>query len=155
MVGEVEMEVGGNETLDKCGSCIYIYIFIPMATEVHNATRHDMDHFFKECAHLFHDRRSRGYLSLSFCIQFFKQHVNIAFQHVLASVTKKKIALASDACSKPPIIIRSHDLHAGDIKGAMGKIASYHKELVISFCFGSYGLFIFWPLFGLPFLSPL
>jgi hypothetical protein len=32
--------------------------FIPMAIEVHNAPGHDMDHFIKECAHLFHDRRS-------------------------------------------------------------------------------------------------
>jgi hypothetical protein len=72
----------------------------------------------------------------------------------LASVTKRKIALASDACFKTPIIITSRNLCAGDIKGAMGKITSYHKKLVISFCFGSYRLFIFWALFGLPFLSP-
>jgi hypothetical protein len=32
--------------------------FIPMAMEVHSAPGHDMDHFIKECAHLFHDRRS-------------------------------------------------------------------------------------------------
>ncbi len=30
--------------------------FIPMAMEVHGALGHDMDHFIKECAHLFHDR---------------------------------------------------------------------------------------------------
>jgi hypothetical protein len=30
--------------------------FIPMAMEVHNAPKHDMDHFIKECARLFHDR---------------------------------------------------------------------------------------------------
>jgi hypothetical protein len=30
--------------------------FILMAMEVHNALRHDMDHFIRECAHLFHDR---------------------------------------------------------------------------------------------------
>jgi len=74
MVGEVEMEVGGKETLNKCGSCNYIYHFIPMTMEVHSAPMHDMDHFLKECAHLFHNRRSRGYLSSSFCIQFFRQH---------------------------------------------------------------------------------
>lgn len=27
MVGEVEMEVEGKETLNKCGSCIYMYHF--------------------------------------------------------------------------------------------------------------------------------
>jgi hypothetical protein len=46
--------------------------FIPMAMEVHNAFKHDMDHFIKEHAHLFHDRQSRGHLSLFFCIYFFK-----------------------------------------------------------------------------------
>jgi hypothetical protein len=46
--------------------------FIPMAMEVHNAPKHDMDHFIKECARLFHDRWSRGHLSLSFFIQFSK-----------------------------------------------------------------------------------
>jgi hypothetical protein len=30
--------------------------FILMAMEVHNAPKHDMDHFIKECARLFHDR---------------------------------------------------------------------------------------------------
>jgi hypothetical protein len=33
-----------------------------------------------------------------------------------------------DACFKPPITIRSHDLHAGDIRGAVGEIASYHDR---------------------------
>jgi hypothetical protein len=32
--------------------------FIMMAMEVHGAFRHDMDCFIKECAHLFHERRS-------------------------------------------------------------------------------------------------
>ncbi len=52
---------------------------------------------------------------LFFCIQFFK-HVNIALQHALTSEIEKKIVLASDACSKPPNTIRSHDLHVDDIK---------------------------------------
>jgi hypothetical protein len=30
--------------------------FIPMALEVHNTLGHDMDHFIKECACLFHNR---------------------------------------------------------------------------------------------------
>jgi hypothetical protein len=37
--------------------------------------------------------------------------------------------LASDICSRPPIIISSHDLHEGDIKGAMGEITSYHERV--------------------------
>jgi len=36
--------------------------------------------------------------------------------------------LAGDVCSKPPIIIRSHDLHASDIRKAMGEIVSYHER---------------------------
>ncbi len=34
--------------------------------------------------------------------------------------------------SGPPIISRSHELHAGDISGAVGEIASYHKRNSLS-----------------------
>ncbi len=57
--------------------------FILMPMEVHNAPKRDMDSFIKDYAHLFHHRRSKGHLSLTFCIQFFKQHVSITFQHAL------------------------------------------------------------------------
>jgi hypothetical protein len=53
--------------------------FILMVMEVHGSPGRDMDHFIKECARLFHNRWSRSHLSLSFCIQFFKWHGNIAF----------------------------------------------------------------------------
>jgi len=46
--------------------------FTLMAVKVHNTLERDTDHFIKECACLFHDRRSRGHLSLYFCIQFFR-----------------------------------------------------------------------------------
>jgi hypothetical protein len=36
--------------------------------------------------------------------------------------------LASDPYSKPPIIIKSHNLHASDIRRAMGEIASYQEK---------------------------
>jgi hypothetical protein len=75
----------------------------------------------------FHDRQSGGHLSLSFYIQFFRQHVNISLQHVLAFVIEKKIALAGGVCFKPPIIIQSHDLHIG-IRKVVGEITSYHKK---------------------------
>ncbi len=39
-----------------------------------------------------------------------------------------KITLASDAYSRPPIIIRFHDFCASDIKGAMGEITSHHER---------------------------
>jgi hypothetical protein len=89
--------------------------FIPMAMKVHNTHERDMDPFIRECAHPFHDIRLGGHLSLSFFIQFFKQHVSIAFQHALTSTIKKKIVLMGDACSRPTITIRSHNLHASHI----------------------------------------
>ncbi len=36
--------------------------------------------------------------------------------------------LADDTCSKPPITIRSHNLHVGAIRGVVGEIASYHER---------------------------
>ncbi len=102
--------------------------FIPMAMEVHGAPRRDMDCFIRECARLFQDRCSRGHLSLSFCIQFFRQRVSITFQHALTSAIKRKIALTGDAYYRPATTIRSHDLHVDNIKGAVGEIASYHKK---------------------------
>jgi len=65
--------------------------FIPMAMEVHGALKRDMDCFIKECVRLFHDKWSRGQLSLSFCIQVFKQHVSITLQCVLTFVLKRKL----------------------------------------------------------------
>jgi hypothetical protein len=79
--------------------------FISMAMEVHIAPNRDMDHFIKECAHLFHNKWLRGHLFLSFCIQFFNQHVNIVLQHALASTIERKIMLLSDASYKPPLLL--------------------------------------------------
>jgi hypothetical protein len=62
----------------------------------------------------------------------------IVLLHVLAFAKERKIVLASDACSRPPIITRSHDLHASDIRGAVGEIAPYDERYCLS-----------------PFLSPL
>jgi len=87
-----------------------------------------MDRFIRECARLFHSRQLGNHLSLSFYIQFFKHHVNFAFQRALAFAIERKFALAGDACFRFPIIIKSHDLHVGDIKGAMREIASYHER---------------------------
>jgi hypothetical protein len=102
--------------------------FIPMATEVHSAPRHDMGRFIRECAHLFHDKQSKGHLSLSFCIQFFKQCVSIAFQCALAFTIKKKITLARNVCSKPLITSRFHGLHASNINRVVCEITSYPKK---------------------------
>ncbi len=102
--------------------------FIPMAMGVHGAPGHDMDCFIKEYVHLFHNRRSRGHLSLSFCFQFFKQCVNIVFKCALAFVIKKKIPLAKYVCFRPLITIRYHDLHVGNVKRAMGEITFYHER---------------------------
>jgi hypothetical protein len=54
-------------------------IFISMAIEVHDTPKRDMGRFIKKCVHRFQDRWLGDHLSLSFCIQFFKQCVNIAF----------------------------------------------------------------------------
>jgi len=35
--------------------------------------------------------------------------------------------LAGDAYFRPPITIKSYDLHVGDIRGVMGEITSYHE----------------------------
>jgi hypothetical protein len=99
-----------------------------MAMDVHDAPKCDMDRFIKECVRLFHDRWSRGHLSLYFCIQFFKQHVSIDFQRVLASIIKRNFVLVRDVYSRPLINIKSHDLHVGDIRKAMGEITSYHEK---------------------------
>jgi len=104
------------------------HYFISMAMEVHGAHRCDMNCFIKECVRLFHDRWSRGHISLFFYIQFFKQCVNITLQHVLTFVIERKVALAGDACFRPPIIIRFHNLHESNIRGAIGEIISYHER---------------------------
>jgi hypothetical protein len=64
---------------------------------------------------------------LVFCIQFFRQHVRITLQRVLAFAIERKIAVAGDVCSKYPITIRSHDLHASDIRTVVDEIVSYHE----------------------------
>ncbi len=63
-----------------------------------------------------------------FTFKIFKQHVSITFQHALAFAIDKKIILAKQVCSRPPIIIKSHDLHACDIRMAMSEIVSYHEK---------------------------
>jgi hypothetical protein len=102
--------------------------FIPMAMEVHGAPERDMDCFIRECIHLFHNRQSRGHLSLSFCIQFFKHCVCNALQHALAFAIEKKIVLVRDVYSRPLITIKSHNLHVDDIRGVAGEIVSYCKR---------------------------
>jgi hypothetical protein len=57
-------------------------------------------------------------------MQFFRQRVSIAFQHALASIIERKIVLMGDAYSRPPIIMRFHNLHKSNIRGAMDEIVS-------------------------------
>jgi hypothetical protein len=116
--------------------------FIPMAIKVHGAPKCDMDCFIKECVHLFHDRWFEGHLSLSFCIQFFKQHVIITFQCALTFVIQRKIVLARDVYSRPPITFKFHNLYASNIRGVVGEIASYHEKDYLFPFFGSCGLHV-------------
>jgi len=62
-----------------------------------------------------------------FLFNFFKQRVNISL-YILPFAIERKIELVSDVCFKPPIIIRSHDLHASDIKKVVGEITSYNEK---------------------------
>jgi len=102
--------------------------FILMAMEMHGAPRLDMDCFIKECVHLFHDRWSRGHLSLSFYIQFFGQCVSIVLYCAFVFVIERKITLVRDVCFRFLITFRSHNLYVGDIKGVVGEITSYHEK---------------------------
>ncbi len=78
--------------INKYGRLCEGHQFIPLAMEVHGAPKHDMDHFIEECAHLFHDRQSKGHLFLFFYIQFFFTTCWYYFeQHVLAITIKKKL----------------------------------------------------------------
>jgi len=70
----------------------------------------------------------------------------------LTFAIERKVALAGDAFFRPAINIRSHDLHAGDIREAMGEIASYHERGWFSPCVGSCRLHVFLSFFGLPFV---
>jgi hypothetical protein len=36
--------------------------------------------------------------------------------------------LVGYACSRPPIIMKFHNLHVGHIKGVKGEITSYHVK---------------------------
>ncbi len=53
--------------------------FISMAMEVHDTLGHDMDCFIKECACIFHNRRSRGHLPLFFFAFSFLNNVLVLF----------------------------------------------------------------------------
>jgi hypothetical protein len=65
---------------------------------------------------------------MSFCIKFFRQHVNITLQHALTSIIERKIVLAGDVCCGPLIYFKSHDLHVNDIRGDVGELTSSHER---------------------------
>lgn len=100
------------------------HYFILIARKVHGTPGCDMDWFIKECACLFHIRLSESHRK-SFIVVFFAFNF---LGRALNSPIERKIVLAGDACSKPPTTIRSHDLHASNIRGPVGEIASYHER---------------------------
>jgi hypothetical protein len=103
--------------------------FILMAMEVHDALECDMDHFIMESgAYFFHDRQLECHFSLYVYIKKFRQRVSITFQCALVFSLKRKITLASAVFPRPRITIRSHDLHANNIRGVVGEITSYHER---------------------------
>jgi hypothetical protein len=46
----------------------------------------------------------------------------------LTYTIEKKIVLMKDDCFRPPITIKSHNLHEGNIRRVVGEITSYHKR---------------------------
>jgi hypothetical protein len=98
-----------------------------MVMEVHHVCGCDMNCFIRECVYFFQNKCSKGYLFLFFYIHFFR-HVNIVFQRVLAFDIERKITSVRNAYSRPPITIRSHDLHPCDIREVVSEITSYHKR---------------------------
>jgi hypothetical protein len=84
--------------------------------EVHNIFKHDIDRLVRS-ALVFFKIDNRGSFILVFFIQFFRQCVNIIFQHALAFTIKKKIVLGGDACSRSLIIIKSHNYMQMTLEG--------------------------------------
>jgi hypothetical protein len=63
-----------------------------------------------------------------FLHSFFKQRVSITLECALAFAIERKIALAGNVCSRPPITIEYHDLHSDNIRVVVGEIASSYRE---------------------------
>jgi len=61
--------------------------------------------------------------------------------------------LTKDACSRLPIIIKSHNLHVGNIRRVVGGPTMRRTNFILFFGFCE--LFIFWPFSGLPFFFSL
>jgi hypothetical protein len=103
-----------------------------MAMEVYGTLVCDMDRFIEEHVCLFHNSRLGNHLSFFFAFNFLGSMLVLFLSMLKTYVRERKIALARNACSRPPIIIRSHDLHANNIKKVMGEITSYHHERINS-----------------------
>jgi hypothetical protein len=76
VISQPTSAIAGLKAITKIHKCRRLHEgqdFIPMTVEVHGAPRRDMDCFIRECAHLFHDGQLKDHLSLSFCIQSFRQ----------------------------------------------------------------------------------
>jgi hypothetical protein len=52
---------------------------------------------------------------VSFAFNFLGSVLVLFFNMLFSLSYEEKIVLTGDACSKPPITIRFHDFHAGDI----------------------------------------
>jgi hypothetical protein len=76
---DVASKLSANVKIYKYKGLHDAHHFILMAMEVYGAPGCDMNRFIKECASFFHDRQLGGHLSLSFCIQFFRQPISIIF----------------------------------------------------------------------------
>jgi hypothetical protein len=63
-----------------------------------------------------------------FAFNFSSNVLALFFNVFLASNIERKIMLVGDVYFRPPIIIKFHDLHVGDIRRVVGEIASYHER---------------------------
>ncbi|KAG6550150.1 hypothetical protein Mapa_008106 [Marchantia paleacea] len=64
-----------------------------------------------------------GYLSLAYCIAYFRQRVSIALQRALAGAIHRRAITLGDASSDAPIVCRPFDLDSSYILGAVGNIS--------------------------------
>jgi hypothetical protein len=58
----------------------------------------------------------------------FSRNILILFFNMFSLCYIKEDWLEGDACFRPPITIRCHNLHVGDMKRDVGDIASYHDK---------------------------
>jgi len=65
--------------------------------------------------------------------------LTLLLQCALTCAIERKVVLVGYACFRPPITMKFHNLHVGDIKRVKGEITSYHEKDWFSPFFGFVG----------------